>query len=211
MKSPTEEQSRSWFIASRWQEFEGEMRASVLRAAMVVGFYAVQLANYTTIKAVSAENQLYHRQVTFAALAWLFISLSVFVMLKGNFFPAVLKYVTTTFDIALIGVLAYFGQGASSPLIYTLFIVVVLAGLRFSLGLVWYSTILSMIVYMMLVGKSDETWFDSNHQTPVLTQAVALLALASVGIVVGQMVRSTRKMAEAYNSRLGLRNDGGMS
>lgn len=208
MKSPTVEQTRSWFIASRWQEFEGEMRASLLRAAMVVGFYTMQLVHHFSLTTVSLENQVYHRQVTLAALAWLFISLTVFVMLKGNFFPAILKYVTSTCDIALIGALAFLGHGSDSPLIYTLFIVVVLAGLRFSLGLVWFTTLASMVVYMLLVGTSDNTWFDANHETPVLTQAIVLLALGSVGIVVGQMVRSTRKMAEAYQSRIASVNEG---
>jgi hypothetical protein len=105
-------------------------------------------------------------------------------------------------DLAIIGVLAYLGNGAASPLVFTLFIVIVLSALRFSLGLVWYSTLVAMSVYMLLVGASDATWFDAVHATPVLTQAILLLSLGSCGVISGQIVRSTRRMAEEYQLRL---------
>lgn len=202
MNQATASQDKSWYIASRWQELDGEMRTALLRGIMVIAFYSVQLINYGMTESIQEAGRTYHRQITMAALAWLCLSLAIFVTLKGSYFPSFLKYVSTTMDLAIIGVLAYLGNGAASPLVFTLFIVIVLSALRFSLGLVWYTTFVAMSVYMLLVGASDKRWFDVVHETPVLTQAILLLSLGSCGVICGQIVRATRRMAEEYQSRL---------
>ena len=38
------------------------------------------------------------------------MSLAVFVALKGGFMPPILKYITTTIDLALVTTLAWLGQ-----------------------------------------------------------------------------------------------------
>jgi hypothetical protein len=53
-----------------------------------------------------------------------------------------------------------------------------------------------------LVGASDKRWFDVVHETPVLTQAILLLSLGSCGVICGQIIRATRRMAEEYQHRL---------
>ena len=87
--------SKSWHIASRWQEFEGEMRSAVLRSMLIVVFYSIQLTYYLTLEAVGDSDRIFHRQVTFAAIAWLFLSMSVFIALRGGFMPPILKYIAT--------------------------------------------------------------------------------------------------------------------
>jgi hypothetical protein len=195
-------QNKSWFIASRWQELDGEMRTALLRGILVIAFYSAQLINYAMTESIQEAGRNYHRQITLAAMAWLCISLAVFITLKASYLPSLLKYISSTCDLAIIGVLAYLGNGAASPLVFTLFIVIVLSALRFSLGLVWFTTLVAMCVYMLLVGASDNSWFDSVHATPILTQVVILLSLGSCGVICGQIVRSTRRMAEEYQRRL---------
>ena len=36
---------RQWFIVGRWQEYEGEGRANLLRIAGIGAFYCIELAN----------------------------------------------------------------------------------------------------------------------------------------------------------------------
>ena len=74
--------------------------------------------------------------------------------------------------------------------------------LRFRLGLVWFATVAAMVGYMLLVGSVDTNWFDSTHTTPILTQAITLCSLASTGIVLGQLVRAPRRMADAFMERV---------
>jgi hypothetical protein len=37
---------RQWFIVGRWEEYEGEGRANLLRAVGLAAFYTVELLNY---------------------------------------------------------------------------------------------------------------------------------------------------------------------
>ena len=193
--------ARSWHIASRWQEFEGEMRSAVLRSILVAVFYSIQLVHYLTLTSAGDADRSFHRHVTFAAIAWLFLSMSVLIALRGGFMPPWLKYVVTAIDLSLVTILAWLSHGPSSPLVMVMFVVLAIASMRFRIGLVWFATLGAMISYMLLVGSVDATWFDSNHSTPVLTQAIALCALASTGMVLGQIVRATRRMADAFLKR----------
>lgn len=193
---------RSWHIASRWQEFEGEMRTALLRSILVVVFYAIQLIHYATLETISETEKTYHRQITYVAIAWLFASLAVLVLLKSGIFPAFLKYITTTVDLALVTVLAVLGKGPNSPLLLVLFLVISLSAIRFRIGLVWFTTIGAMIAYMILVASADRTWFDADHVTPLLTQGITLCSLAATGVVLGQIVRAARSMADGFVSRM---------
>ncbi len=193
--------NKSWHIASRWQEYEGEMRSALLRSILVALFYAVQLVHFLSLQQIADSDRMFHRQVTFAAVAWLFLSLAVFIALKGGFMPPLLKYVTTAIDLALVTLLAWLGHGSSSPLVMALFLVLVLAAIRFRIGLIWFASLGAMTCYMILVASSDKTWFDTDHTTPILTQAITLCSIGATGMVLGQIVRASRNMATAFLSR----------
>jgi hypothetical protein len=85
------------------------------------------------------------------------------------------------------------------------FVIVVISGLRFSLGLVWFSTIGSIVCYWLLVGIADgknSRWFDSKHAVAPVEQLVTLVSLALTGVVVGQVVRRVKGLAAEYAERL---------
>ena len=192
---------KSWHIASRWQEYEGEMRSALLRSILVALFYSVQLVHFLSLQQIADSDRMFHRQVTFAAVAWLFLSLAVFIALKGGFMPPLLKYATTAIDLALVTLLAWLGHGSSSPLVMALFLVLVLSALRFRIGLIWFASLGAMTCYMILVATTDKTWFDKDHTTPILTQAITLCSIGATGMVLGQIVRASRTMATAFLSR----------
>jgi hypothetical protein len=193
--------NKSWHIASRWQEYEGEMRSALLRSILVAIFYAVQLVHFLSLPQIADSDRMFHRQVTFSAVAWLFLSLAVFIALKGGFMPPFLKYVTTAIDLALVTLLAWLGHGSSSPLVMALFLVLVLSAIRFRIGLIWFASLGAMTCYMILVASTDKTWFDRDHTTPILTQAITLCSMGATGMVLGQIVRASRTMATAFLSR----------
>ena len=178
------------------------MRSAVLRAILVVVFYSIQLIHHLTLEAVGDADRVFHRQVTLAAIAWLFLSMSILVALRGGFMPPLLKYVATGIDMSLVTLLAWLSHGPSSPLVLAMFLVLAIASLRFRLGLVWFATIAAMVGYMFLVGSADPSWFDATHTIPLLTQAITLCSLASTGIVLGQLVRAPRRMAYAFLDRV---------
>lgn len=193
--------SKSWHIACRWQEFDGEMRSTFLRSILVTMFYSVQVIHFLTLEQIVESDRIFHRSVTLGAVGWLFLSLAVFMALKAGFMPPILKYIATAIDLALVTLLAWLGHGPSSPLVMALFLVMAIAAIRFRIGLIWFATLGAMACYMLLVGASDKTWFDGAHVTPILTQAITLCSLGATGVVLGQMVRATRTMAAAFLER----------
>ena len=121
--------------------------------------------------------------------------------------PPVLKYVVTSIDLGLVTMLAWLSHGPNSPLVMAMFLVLAIASLRFRIGLIWFATLGAMICYMLLVGSVDATWFDSKHSTPILTQAITLCSIASTGVVLGQLVRTPRRMADAFLERADFSQD----
>lgn len=196
---PTSDSDRHWFIVSRWQEFSGEARANLLRVLAIIVFYAIQLSQRPgTVHGTSPE---FHRQATLVAVAWSLVALAVLVCLQRRIFPALLKYVVTTFDVVLLTVLAMVAGGPSSPLIHVYYLIIALAALRVSVGLTWYTTLACMVGFLALVAKVDTTWFDSVHTTPVVNQLMMIACLAITGVVIGQVVRQQRSLATAYAER----------
>jgi len=151
----------------------------------------------------------YHQKVTALAVAWTMVSLAVLLCLRMRVFPAVLKYASTGCDLLLLTALASVDHGAKStapdgpesPLVLVFFLILALASLRVSIGLVWFATLGSMAGYLALVGLADKKWFDQEHAVPVVTQVITVLSLAMTGIVLGQIVRRVRSLAEEYAIR----------
>ena len=190
---------RQWFIVSRWHEFSGEARANLLRVLAIIVFYGIQLYQRPgTPNGTTAE---FHRQATLIAVSWSLVGLAVLLCLQRRIFPSVLKYVVTTFDVALLTVLTMLAGGPTSPLIHVYYLIIALGALRMSVGLTWYSTLACMVGYLAVVGHADKVWFDAEHTTPVVHQLMMLACLALTGVVIGQVVRQQKSMAEAYSER----------
>lgn len=190
--------SQAWYITRRWQSYAGEIRAAILRVALVATFYAVQLTHHFFFAEESAQELLFHRQATYLAAGWLLVSLAVLVALRQRFFPEHLKFVVTGVDIILLTIGAGLGAGPSSPLIGCFFLIIAMSTLRLSLNLAWFATIGSLLGYIFLVGKVDTTWFDSDHTTAPVQQLITLCSLSAAGIIAGQVIRSIHFAAHEY-------------
>ena len=193
---------RQWFIASRWQEYDGESRANLLRIIAVGAFYVVELIQFYVIAKGSADQLPFHQKATAIAVAWSMLALAVMLCLRSRIFPTGLKYCSTFGDLLLLTAIAALAAGPHSPLVLIYFVIIAVAALRFSLSLIWFSTVGSMICYWSLVGLADKTWFDPHHAVPPATQLITMLSLAMTGVVAGQVVRRVKGLAEEYAQRL---------
>ena len=202
---------RPWFILSRWQEYEGEGRTNLLRVLAIAAYYAVHLVTYLSQAEPTDDDRTFHRLATLIAAAWLFLALAILVSLQRRYLPAALKYASTGMDLLLLTALAWLGRGPQSPLVLGYFVIIAAAALRFSLPLVWISTVGAMAGYMVLVGGNDATWFDPVHDTPVAQQLTTLLSLGLSGMVLCQVLRRFRRAAEQYASGFGASAQGGSS
>ena len=193
---------RQWYIVGRWHEYEGESRANLVRIVAIGAFYIVQLVNYHILYAGDPQQLPFHQKATGIAVAWTMVALAVLLCLRRRMFPAALKYCSTACDLLLLTSLAASANRALSPLVLAYFVIIAMSALRFSLSLVWFSTLGAMLSYYALVGLTDPTWFDQEHVVPVHQQLVTLLSLGLTGVVIGQVVRRVKAMAAEYAERL---------
>jgi hypothetical protein len=200
--SDIEDSASWWKVAGRLIAYEGELRAGVMRVLLVSVFYAIQLSHFLVFSNRAAEDQSFHRQVTYIAAVWLFVSLITLVAISRYYLPSWLKYFATSLDLVLVTLIAATGAGPASPIIVTYWIVIALAGLRGDLRLIWFTSLMAMGCYWGLVGMRDASWFDAEHATAPVAQLVTLVGLGATGVVLGQMIRLQRAVINDLLARL---------
>ena len=109
-----------WRIVERWQEYEGELRANLLRIAGIGLFYGIELLNYYGLRLGSIEMPKvvelpFHQSVTALAVAWSAVCLGVLLCLKMRVFPAGLKFFSTTCRRALFDGHSDGGRRSAQP------------------------------------------------------------------------------------------------
>jgi hypothetical protein len=202
-QSPTE---RQWFIVGRWQEYEGEGRANLLRIIGIVLFYGVELVNYYGLnlgflQMPQITNGSVHLAITILAVAWAVVAVGILVCRVFHFFPSSLKFLSTVCDILLLTCVLTVTDGPRSPMIIAYFVILALAALRFNLPLIWFATAGSAAGYLFLLGYAR--WFaEVDLRVPRYHQIVFLLGLVLTGVVLGQIIRRVRQLAEDYAKRV---------
>jgi hypothetical protein len=186
---------RQWYIAGRWQEFEGESRANLLRVTGIALFYLIELLNRRN---VSPE---FHSAVTSVAVAWVLVASAVYVALQRRFFPSSLKFVSTGTDLLLYTALLLLADGPRSPLVVGYFLILSLAALRFSLPLVRFATVGALVSYVVVFRQAR--MFRPSLAVSRNYEFIVLAALALCGTTLGQVLRRVRHFAEDYSRRLG--------
>ena len=198
---------RQWFILDRWQQYEGEARANLLRILGIAAFYAVELLNYYGLKLGALEipaaaDRDFHVAVTMVASGWTLVSLGTLLSLRRQIFPAALKFVTTAADVAFLTTILMLADGPRSPLVIAYPLIVVLAALRLDLRLVWFATCGAMGGYLALLAYAR--WYAAPRElnVPRYVELIVLLAIVLTGIALGQIVRRVRRIAQQYADRL---------
>ena len=189
-----ENSDRQWFIAGRWQEFEGESRANLLRVTAIALFYVIELINRAQVP------QVFHTAVTALAAAWLLTSWAVFLCLQRRVFPSAMKFLSTGVDLLLFTCLLLLADGPRSPLLVGYFFILTLAALRFSVPLLRFTTAGALLSYLAVAGQA--VWMRKPMMASTNSMLIMILALILCGTTLGQILRRVRDFAEDYARRL---------
>ena len=213
---------RNWFIAQRWQAYEAEGRANLLRIIAIGAFYSIHLWSYFSARGrlpnfgflqvaeEGAISQRFHVSVTLLAVAWAMLALGILLALQQRIFPRWLPYFSTGCDIVLLTSIICLGSVARSPLVAGYFLILVLATLRLSLPLIWFATGGCALAYLSVLGcaKWPSTFgIDTivpasvEIRLPRYHQVIVMLAIILAGVMLGQIVRRVRRLAEEYALR----------
>lgn len=197
---------RQWHIVGRWEEYEGEGRANLLRLIAVTAFYAIELGHYHGLKLGFVEmpaggaTRRFHLAVTMLVVVWAMLCLGVYLARIQGYFPALLKFVSTGCDLVLLTSVLVLGEGTKSPLVLGFFIIQMLACLRFQLRLIWFATLGALGCYLFLMGYAR--WAEESQRVPRFQQLLVLVGLVISGVILGQVIRRVKHLAEDYAERL---------
>ncbi len=201
----------AWYVALRWQQYDGEYRANCLRILSIGSFYLVHLLQYYQPLGFFAEAEkpspVFHTAVTMLAAAWLFMALAVELLLRRQIFPKWIAYVTTGADLLLLTCVLVLGGGQQSPLVLAYVLILIMCSLRVSLRLIRTATLAAMFgyLYLMAIGKwPDLIGGRSIGVVPRYAQVMTLLGIGISGIMLGQLIRRFHGMARYYAGRRGV-------
>jgi hypothetical protein len=214
---------QNWFVAQRWQAYDAESRANFLRIIAIGAFYLVHLWSYFSSQgrlpnfgflqlADAGEiTERFHTLTTLLAVAWAMLALGILLALQQRIFPLWLPYFSTACDIVLITSIICIGSMARSPLIAGYFLIIILAGLRLSLPLIWFATAECALAYLCVLGCAKwPNYFGftklldenvSDYRVPRYHEMIVLVAIVMAGVMVGQIVRRVRRLAEDFANR----------
>ena len=206
-----------WFVFQRWAQYEGEIRASRLRIACIAAFYLIHLWRYVAATGVlpagsflqisdpAGVSDRFHLLASLLALAWIFVSANVMLVLHHRVFPPWLPWITTGLDSLFLTSLICISAGPRSPLVVGYFLLIALSGLRFSLPLVRCATLTSVAGYLVVLGRAK--WparfgqpEDVDLTVPRYQQVMIVLALVITGVLIGQILRRVRTFVLARES-----------
>ena len=211
MSSNVQPSDLSWHIAQRWQQYEGEARANLLRIITVGTFYLLHLWNYFSsqgklpswgflqLAEVGKIDRRFHVMATFLALAWITLAAGVHFALQDRVFPRWLPTVTTLCDVVFLTCVLCISNGPRSPLVVGYFLILAAAALRFSLSLIRLIALATIVGYLAVLGCAKwPTVFGRSSEVeltiPRFHQLVVIVALALTGIVLGQIIRCVRNL-----------------
>jgi len=209
---------RAWHVAQRWQEYAGEGRANLLRIVAIGTFYLLHWWNYLSaqgklpvvawmqLSEAGAVDRRFHILATLLALAWALAAAAVLLCLRNRIFPPWLPLASTAVDLVMLTSVLCISSGPRSPVVVAYFLIIALAGIRFNLPLVRWTTAGAVLGYLCVLGLAK--WparfgraADLDIRVPRYHELVVIVAIVLCGVFVGQIVRQSRRVAEEYAAR----------
>lgn len=203
--------SRNWLAVVQWRRLEAEARINLVRIASVAVFYFVHLAHHwaaggnSFFRALGMEtgealSERMHIAVTCIAVAWIMLALLIHRLLAEQIFPRWLAFATVLMDTALLTAVLALSSGAASALVAGYFLIIIMAGLRLDLPVVYAATAASVAGYLLLLGCAK--WpmgMLKSVNLPIIPRYEEITVVAAMllaGVLVGQWLRHARLLAD---------------
>lgn len=199
----------SWYVTERWQNLDGEFRSNYCRGLSIGAFYLIHLLHYARPMGMFELDEqpsiVFHRCVTLIAAIWILMSVGIDLCLRNRVFPRWLPYAATTVDVILVTAVLGLGGGQQSPLVLGYLLVVILASLRANLRLIRFATVAALLGYLLVMAMAkwpERFGIPPIGRVPRYAQIMTLTAIAVSGIMLGQLIRRFRHMANHFASQL---------
>lgn len=177
---------------------KGELLANHFRMSMVLILYLIELANFHGFilsKAMSVTED-FHSKMGLMATGAILYSLGIAISIRNRFYPVYFKYVSTFIDIVIVSILLVLADGAKSPLLILLFLVIVVSSLRFNIDLVRFSTIVSIVAYIAIVLFQQRT--RPELAVPFYQSLITLVAFSQTGYLLILLLKQTKNLVKTF-------------
>ena len=191
-----------WELFRRIREIDSALQLNVIRLIGIIVFFAIHLANYMTVDNPSSHYQEFHESSIWLTVAWLFMTVAVFLAYFSQRIPWYAKYCSTIADIGLLTAMAAIGEKADASIIVIYFVIISTSLLRFSKMLILVTTIGCLAGFLTLVGLTDQTWFDARHDVPVTKTLITSAAILLNGFVCWRICSSVQHWIENKGPRM---------
>lgn len=202
-----------WETVRLERQFDAELRTNVVRIAAVGLLYTLHLIHHYSaggkhawlgflrLDDAAALPEPVHDALTAIALAWAMMAVIIHLALESRVFPRGLMYASTLADVVFLTAVLVFTSGASSPLVAVYFLIIMMAGLRLQLSLIWFTTLSAILGYLCVIGCRalgiGSSILAQAPAVPRYHQAMLVAALALAGVVAGQSIRHVRRLFDA--------------
>ncbi|HEV3022784.1 MAG TPA: protein kinase, partial [Pirellulales bacterium] len=186
-----------WQRLRRWARREPALAS---RLGAFIPFYLVEAVNYWGLRLPNWSWE-FHYAVTVIMLAWVAASFLFQRLMRRPDWQGLVPFAWGAFDVAALYLLLFLGDGAVSPMLIGMPLLVVGAGLWFRVRLVWFMTALTTLAYAALV-VDYHLWrpdlkaaFPLNHDDYLYFMA----GLIVMGAAVGYQVQRVRALSRYYD------------
>jgi hypothetical protein len=191
--------------ALAWEVLVGETRLNWIRMAAIALFYLQHWILFGRIEAPAPADLAYHTVASTVVILWGGFAAILHFLLCIRRAPWI-SYLATSTDLILVTVLVVSspGGGPHNALLVLYPVILGASALRFSLPVVYFTTLLATALYLLVLGHyafvvvGYERYYSAEfaaERIPRSTQVIFVLALLTVGAIAGQIVRQARRLA----------------
>lgn len=187
-----------WQGARRVEAWAGEIRINLIRLVAIVLLYGNHLVTFYVTKADTDAK--FHLAATALVVAWTVGSLGLHALLLRRWRPSALGPIVAASDAVMITTMLLLGGGPKSALLPVYFLLIASSALRAAVPAVWTATGAALAGWLVLLGHAK--WVQPDWAIPRHQQIIFGIALLCAGLLAGQAVRQSARLALDYADRL---------
>ena len=196
-----------WDAIERMEGWAGEGRVNAIRLTAILALYAQHLANFYWFQ-TGEINNAFHVRVTMLVLSWFAVVAAVYFVLRRGWADRSLKFLVTVWDVVMVSGLVMLSGHPRSVFVMLYLLVIASAVVRLSLPLVYVATasaatgyLATLAHYAWVVIGSERYYAEATTRIPRSEQVLVLLVILVAGLLAGQAVRQTRRVALSFISK----------
>ncbi len=188
-------------LIERMEAWAGECRVNVIRMLAILALYGQHLANFYWFQGGDIDDA-FHVRVTMLVLSWSVVVAAVYFVLRRGWAHPSLRFLTTVWDAVIVSGLVMLSGQPRGVFVMLYLLIIASAVLRMSLPLVYVATASAAMGYLATLAHyawvtigSERYYVEAATRIPRYEQLMVLLVILFAGVLAGQAVRQTQRVA----------------